>query len=120
MEEMVPKLTANAAIQASLRTIVSRQRPLGVASALQAMAERPDSTEILKAFLLPAVIVHGQADALMPVERGREMKSLLPSAHYVELAGIGHVPMMEDPKSVAEALRFFVHVKIKGVKLLDS
>ncbi len=77
------------------------------------MAERPDSTELFATLKFPAVIVHGEADALIPVERGREMKAALPSAHYVELAGSGHMAMMEDPQAVANALRFFVNVKVE-------
>ena len=84
------------------------------------MADRPDSSDIFATFPFPVVIVHGDADALIPVERGREMKALLPSAHYVELAGVGHLPMMENPQAVASALQFFSNVKVKGVKLLDE
>jgi pimeloyl-ACP methyl ester carboxylesterase len=60
------------------------------------------------------VIVHGNADSLIPVERGRDMKAALPSAHYVELSGAGHLPMMENPLGVAHALRFFNTVKVKN------
>jgi pimeloyl-ACP methyl ester carboxylesterase len=48
------------------------------------------------------------------------MKSALPAAHYVELPGAGHLPMMENPAAVAKALRFFENVKVKGVMLLDK
>jgi len=36
------------------------------------------------------------------------MKVALPSAHYAELKGAGHMPMMENPQAVAEATRFFL------------
>jgi pimeloyl-ACP methyl ester carboxylesterase len=42
------------------------------------------------------------------------MKAALPSAHYVELAGLGHMAMMENPKAVADALRLFVKVRDKS------
>jgi pimeloyl-ACP methyl ester carboxylesterase len=38
----------------------------------------------------------------------RELKAALPSAHYAELKGAGHMPMVENPKEVVEALRFFI------------
>jgi pimeloyl-ACP methyl ester carboxylesterase len=113
VESMTPKLSKKIQIQDIVRSLISKQRPLGIYSALNAMAERPDSTELFTTFKYPTVIVHGDEDELIPVERGREMKAALPSAHYVELAGLGHMAMMEDPKAVADALRFFVNVKVK-------
>jgi 3-oxoadipate enol-lactonase len=120
VESMTPKLSADGRVQDFARSLITRQRPLGIFGALNAMAGRPDSTELLTTFNFPAVIVHGDTDALIPVERGREMKAALPSAHYVELAGSGHMPMMENPKAVADAIRFFVNVKIKSIKLSDE
>jgi 3-oxoadipate enol-lactonase len=107
-EAMTPKLSTDLRIQSFVRELISKQRPLGISSALTAMAKRPDSTELLSSFLFPFVIVHGAADVLIPIERGREMKATLPSAHFVELPNTGHMPMMENPQSVAEALHLFV------------
>jgi len=117
---MAPMLSADAAIQSLLRDLMAKQQPLAVSSALQAMADRPDSTEIFRAFKFPVLIIHGQSDALIPVERGREMHAALGSAHYVELEGVGHMPMMEDASATADALRFFLNVRATGVKLLDA
>jgi 3-oxoadipate enol-lactonase len=119
VDAMAPKLSADAAIQDFARSVISRQPPQGVAAALRAMAGRPDSSDIFKAFPFPVVIVHGDADVLIPVERGQEMKDALPSAHYVELAGAGHMAMMEYPKAVSDALHGFGMVKVKSVKLMD-
>ena len=107
-ESMTSKLSADMRIQSFVRKLISEQRPQGVSSALTAMAERPDSTELLSTFHFPFVIVHGDADELIPVERGREMKAALPDAHFVELPNAGHMPMMENPRAVADALRFFI------------
>ena len=95
-------------IQSFVREVIQRQKPAGVIGSLKAMAERDDSSELFKSFKFPVVIVHGDADALIPVERGLEMKAALPSAHYAEVKDAGHMPMMENPKEVAEALRFFL------------
>ena len=120
VEAMTPKLSADPNIQDYVRELIAKQPPLGIFSALYAMADRPDSSDIFAAFPFPVVVVHGDADALIPVERGREMKANLPAARYVELPGVGHLPMMENPEGLAEALRFFTSVKVKSVKLLDG
>ena len=120
VEAMAPKLSADLKIQESVRKTMQRQRPLAVASALKAMAERPDSADTFATFGFPVVIVHGDSDQLIPVERAREMKASLGSAHYAELTGVGHLPMLEKPEATAEALRFFAKVKLKGVRLLET
>ncbi len=108
VKSMASKLSANARIQAFVREVIQRQKPAGVIGSLKAMAERDNSSELFKSFKFPVVIVHGDADTLIPVERGLEMKAALPSAHYAEVKDAGHMPMMENPKEVAEALRFFL------------
>jgi pimeloyl-ACP methyl ester carboxylesterase len=39
---------------------------------------------------LPALVVHGGADPLFPVEHGRAMAAALPGARYLELEEVGH------------------------------
>lgn len=120
VESMTPKLSADPKVQAFVRGLIAQQQRLAISSALHAMAERPDSTDILSSFRFPVLIIHGDEDALIPVERAREMKAALGSARYAELPGVGHMPMLERPEAVAQALHFFVNVKLKGIKLLES
>ncbi len=46
---------------------------------------------------LPALVVHGDQDLIVPVENGRMLAQRLPCAEYVELQGRGHNLMLEDP-----------------------
>jgi pimeloyl-ACP methyl ester carboxylesterase len=105
VESMTPKLSADPRLQEYARELISKQRPLGVYSALTAMAERLDCSDLLPTFTYPVVLIHGEADALIPPERAREVKAAIPHAHLVELAGVGHLPMLEDPQATAQALR---------------
>ncbi len=108
VDSMTPKLSADARVQSFVREVMQRQKPAGVIGSLKAMAERDDSSDLFKSFKFPVVIVHGDADALIPVERGREMKAALSLAHYTELKGAGHMPMMESPQAAVDAMRFFL------------
>ena len=74
-EGMSVKLTARPDLQSCLKELILRQRPEGLAGALRAMAERPDSTPMLSGLDLPFVMVHGLADALIPIERARVFES---------------------------------------------
>lgn len=107
-DAMPPKLSADVHVQLFARELIGRQKTAGVIGALKAMAERPDSTDLLKILKVPMLIVHGGADALIPLERGREMMKIASGAHYVELSGLGHMAMMENPQAVADVLKFFV------------
>jgi len=48
---------------------------------------------------LPALVVHGDADLIVPVENGRRLAARLPNAELVELPGRGHNLMLEDPET---------------------
>jgi pimeloyl-ACP methyl ester carboxylesterase len=104
-EGMSVKLTADAGLQAMLKGLVLRQCPEGLAGALRAMAERPDSTSFLSEFNFRVVIVHGLADVLIPVERAREVQQQVQQGRLVEIEGVGHMPMMEAPQVTANALK---------------
>ena len=113
VEAMAPKFTSDVQLQSYARAAMERQPPAAYVGALKAMAERPDSTSVLSslldtqggAFDFPVVLIHGDADSLIPVDRAREVKAALPQAHLVEIPGAGHMPMMEAKEKTAEALK---------------
>jgi pimeloyl-ACP methyl ester carboxylesterase len=104
-ESMSAKLTPDERVQAIVRDLIAAQQPAGLAGALKAMAERDDSTSILSTFKYPIVIVHGDADKLIPIHRAQEIKSAIPNVILKELPGVGHMPMNENPKATAATLK---------------
>ena len=102
---MAPKLSADPSLQTYARDLINRQSAAGVIGALKAMAHREDSMDTLRTFQIPLVLVHGDADALIPIDRSREIESAVLQARMFTLAGAGHLPMLEDPKKTAEALK---------------
>jgi 3-oxoadipate enol-lactonase len=48
---------------------------------------------------MPTLVLHGDADVIVPVENGRMLASRLPNVHYVELPGRGHNLPLEDPET---------------------
>jgi pimeloyl-ACP methyl ester carboxylesterase len=48
----------------------------------------------------PALVLHGDADVIVPVENGRMLALRLPNADYVELPGRGHNVPLEDPATL--------------------
>ncbi len=102
---MTDKLSPDAKVREAVRPLIERQSKSGVVGALKAMAEREDARAWLPAFKFPIVLVHGDKDELISVERAQEIKVALPNAHLVELPGAGHLSMMEVPLKTAEALK---------------
>lgn len=105
VELMTTKFTSDPRLQEAARQSMERQPPAAYIGALKAMAERVDSTPLLSSIQYPVVIVHGDADALVPIDRAREVKAAVPHAHLVEISGAGHMPMMEAKEETAQALR---------------
>jgi 3-oxoadipate enol-lactonase len=102
---MAEKLSANLEHASFFTELIQRQRPAGLIGALKAMAERPDSFPLLASFHFPVVLVHGLADGLIPPERAREIKALIPLAELTEIPGVGHSPALEAPFETANALQ---------------
>lgn len=108
LANMAEQLTADPAQRAKSLEIILRQSTKGVLCALKALAERHDQTTTLKSLEKPVVIVHGDSDGLIPVERAKEMKGLNPNAFLTIIPGAGHMPMLEKPADTALALLGFL------------
>ena len=109
-EKMMPKVFGAGLAEAEKKKWLERmagQASEGVAAALHAIAERPDSAETYRGFARPSVVIAGSEDAITPAAGNRAMAGLNAKATYVEIAGSGHVPPVEKPEEfVQAALRF--------------
>ena len=57
--------------------------------------------------MAPLQFVWADGDPIANVDMGRELHRLYPNARYVELKGLGHFLLMEDPAAVAAEIRRF-------------
>lgn len=104
-DAMSAKFSASEQTRSAIRSTIMRQSQTGAVGALKAMAERADMTAAFAAFDFPRILIHGDQDELIPVERAREARAANPSAALSELAGIGHAPMMDAARQTAAALK---------------
>ncbi len=57
----------------------------------------------------PVLLAWGTSDRVIPSPRYSErLRSLLPSAEWIDLPGLGHIPMVDDPGLVARTIAEFV------------
>jgi 3-oxoadipate enol-lactonase len=57
---------------------------------------------------VPALVIHGDLDAVVPIANGRLLASRLPNAELVVLPGRGHAPMLEEPGPFGELVCSFL------------
>jgi len=107
-DAMTDKLSPIPAVRNLIRPLIEQQNPIGISGALRAMAERDETTLTFSGLRLPLVLIHGDADNLIPVDRARELKARLPFTRLVEIRGGGHMPMLESPQVTAEALKYLL------------
>jgi 3-oxoadipate enol-lactonase len=106
-EQIGPKLTAAPSERA--REIALAQDPGRVAAAVAAIRDRPDSTALLPEIGVPALIVAGAEDALIPPSESLAMTRALPNARLVLMPGVGHLPPLERPEELAGELLGFLN-----------
>jgi pimeloyl-ACP methyl ester carboxylesterase len=63
----------------------------GMLAALYAMNREIDIREVLPTVHVPALVLHGSEDQIVPVEAGRYTAERLRAARFVEVPGIGHL-----------------------------
>lgn len=78
--------------------------PAGFVRQLQAISRAPSRLARLGALRIPTLVVHGDADILVPVENGRLVAAAIPGARLLEIPGMGHdIPRRVWPQ-VVEAI----------------
>ncbi len=75
--------------------------PAGTTRQLVAIMASGSRAEALKTLTLPTVVIHGDADPLIPVEHGIETAETIPGAERMIIPGMGHnLPPAATPQVV--------------------
>jgi len=72
------------------RAVERAYNPAGFVRQLTAITSAPGRLERLRSLRVPALVIHGDADILVPVENGRRVAEAIPGARLVEIEGMGH------------------------------
>jgi pimeloyl-ACP methyl ester carboxylesterase len=76
----------------------------GFSRQLELIISRPDSRPSLSAIAVPTLVLVGDADALTPVDRAREIARDISGSKLVIVPECGHLSTIEQPQAVASAL----------------
>jgi 3-oxoadipate enol-lactonase len=110
VDAYVPKLLApetlaeRAEIVERAYAIARRNNAVGAAAALRGMALRAPSDDIAGELDVPMVLVAGGQDRLLTVEEAGAVVRAFPRGRLVVCNRSGHLPMLEEPERVTEAL----------------
>jgi pimeloyl-ACP methyl ester carboxylesterase len=112
--DMMPKLLGrtthdtNSDAEATVRRLIKQQSPAGIRSAIHRMMHRPDSTPLLARVSVPALVITGEEDEMIPVEESRRIAGAIPGAKLVVVPGAGHLANLEQPEAFNAELNAFL------------
>jgi pimeloyl-ACP methyl ester carboxylesterase len=67
-----------------------------------------DVREFARRVKCPTLVIHGDADRVVPHAKGKEIHELVPDAKLLTVVGGGHIPAARDPVLFNRAVRDFV------------
>ncbi|WP_137863136.1 MULTISPECIES: alpha/beta hydrolase [unclassified Sphingomonas] len=91
--------------------VLSRDRftMAGVRAQAQAIAAYATTRERARQRLtMPVLVLHGDEDKAVPVEKGRELHAMLPHSRYVEFKGAGHNYLVANNEASTSAFLDFI------------
>lgn len=74
----------------------------------RALQRRPDQQKTMRRIKLPALIIAGAADSIVPQRRSEFTAGLMPFGKLLMIANAGHLAPLEQPEAVSEALEAFL------------
>lgn len=113
-ETMLPKMLGQTTLRTrpdrveAARGLMARMSVKGIVAALQGLAARPDSVPTLKTIDVPALIVAGEEDTLIPRSEAELMHREIHGSRLEVVANAGHCAALEQAESTSRILRGFL------------
>lgn len=89
------------------RKILARALP-EAAIALRVVGSQVDVSADIAAVTQPTLVLHGELDKIVPIDRAQALAATLANAKLITLPGCGHVPTLTEPVRIADAMRAFL------------
>jgi pimeloyl-ACP methyl ester carboxylesterase len=103
--EMLPKLLSEKTTREQgdlvhvVRQAIEANSRAGIAAAIHAMKDRPDSSGVLQQMTCPSLVMVGQHDALTPPKDAQVLHEILPGSRLVTVPDAGHLSNLEAPQA---------------------
>ena len=99
---------AHPALMAARRAAFLQTNPQTIIDACRAL-ETLDITAEAGRITQPALLMAGSEDQATPAIMAQELATCLPNARFKMLEGLAHVPQLQDPKRIADAIIEFIN-----------
>ncbi|MDR2344462.1 MAG: alpha/beta hydrolase [Planctomycetaceae bacterium] len=113
-DSMIPRLFASNTysnktdIVDEVRSMIESNNLIGIRAATWGMMTRHDTTDLLKEFDIPILVIGGEEDKFTPPDIMKQLAQTAKHGKYIEIANAGHLTPMEQPEQFAIALNIFV------------
>ena len=75
----------------------------------RALQRRPDQQKTLRKVRLPALVIAGRQDPLVPLRRQEFTATLMPYGQFKIIEDCGHLAPLEQPEAVSDAIEAFLN-----------
>jgi len=82
--------------------------PEGIIASIEGLRLRPDLQDVMLTPPVPLLLIHGDHDNFLPLDRVEEMKKLFPKVQYQLIPDAGHNSFIEQPAACLEAVTGFL------------
>lgn len=93
---------------ASWKAKWKQQRPDNLRQIFHTLGARDDISDAIRAIEVPALAIHGDADAAIPVSSAQDMATRLPNARLVTIASAGHAANLTHAAEVNPHIEAFL------------
>lgn len=83
-------------------------QPHNLLQCFQTLGMRDDLSEAIRAIRQPALVIHGDLDAAISLDRAQAMAATLPNARLAVVAGGGHASNLTHPEQINPLIEHFL------------
>ena len=88
--------------------------PEGIIASIEGLRTRPDSLDVMAHPPVPLLLIYGDHDAFLPLEKVAEMMQSFPEVSYSLVPESGHNSFIEQESAFVEALTAFIDSSLRS------
>jgi pimeloyl-ACP methyl ester carboxylesterase len=108
LEDRILAGAASREVRERARRLALDQDPEALITTVEAIRDRPDSTETVPTISAPTLVVAGEGDAIVPLADAPALASALPDGRLRVIPEAGHVPPLERPDAFLAVVTSFL------------
>jgi pimeloyl-ACP methyl ester carboxylesterase len=108
IEERAPSMASDPQFRDWWSAYLRNSASPAAAATLTRMNSEADIRKVLPEIQAPTLVIHRTGDKCLRVEEGRYLASRIPSARFVELPGVDHLPFVGDQDAILNEMEAFL------------